>query len=163
MKNKWLPFILLMSDAAEGTLASAPGAGLLDDDLSDVDTSFPLLAEGVYDMVIKEVKLEENKAKTGNNVVIKVATTVPAKSVKGEHLNPGMVLTNYISTVEVPGKYDRDAIKRNLATFVQATGLGGAINPMDRFKDKIVRCKVKVRPPEGQYEAANDIRFVPVE
>jgi hypothetical protein len=157
-----VPRRLLDDTAAEGAL-SVPGLDeLLSTDMSKVDTSFPLIKEGLYDVVVDDISLVDNKAKTGKNIMIKLKTTAQTQDVKGNVMNPGMVLTTYIALAESE-KYDKEAIKRNVATFVQSVGQGiTQLAPLDQFKGKIVRVKVKVRPPEGQYEAANDVRFVPL-
>ena len=160
------PFVHRLGDASEGTVETAPTAGVLDEDVSDVDTSFPLLSEGLYDMEIQEVTEESNKAKTGTNLKIVVVTTKDSVSPKGEALNRGMKLTSYIGLTETE-KYNTDSIKRNVAGFVQAVGCGiTKVKPFDQFKGKIVRVKVSIRPAGKdktgvEREAANDLKWVP--
>ncbi len=160
------PFVHRLGDEAEGGTVAVAGSGVLDEDLTGVDTSFPLLAAGLYDMEIKEVSKVPNNAKTGDNLKIVVVTTKDALDVKGQRLNAGMKLTSYIGLSETP-KYNQDDIKKNCAVFVQAVGCGiTRINPLEQFAGKIVRAKITIRPagPDKtgvQREAANDIKWVP--
>jgi hypothetical protein len=155
------PFLLLSADAAEGAVLEVPSdvADLLSTDLGSVDTSFPLLKEGLYDMAIESCDIVDNKEKTGKNIKIVLRTTADAQSVKGEPLNAGMKLTTYIGLTETE-KYGKEAIARNAAGFVQATRFS-KLGPIEQFKDEVVRVKVSIRPAKGQYEAANDVKWVP--
>jgi outer membrane protein assembly factor BamA len=162
--------LLLSSDPVDGGApleptgsVALPSSGVLDEDVSGVDTSYPLLSAGLYDFRIEEVSEEPNKAKTGTNLKIVVVTTKEAMSVKREALAPGLKLTQYIGLTPTE-KYSTDAIKRNVAAFVQAVGSGiKSVRPFEQFKDKLVRAKVVINPAEGQYEASNGLKWVPVE
>lgn len=161
MKSKTLwPRILLMAASAEGSIIEGD---VLDTDLGGVDTSFPLLKDGLYDMIVDSVVKERNKADDGDRLTIKVKTQQPAESQKGEALHPGFTLTAYIGITETE-KYDKGAIKRSLATFRQAMGLKeGAFNPIEQYQGKVIRVKISTRPAKGEFEAANNVKFVPVE
>lgn len=157
--------VLRLPDAQEGVLTEpAPitddPADILSVDLSGVDTSFPLLPAGLYDLVVDGVKVEPNKAGNGRNVVIALKTTTDTTSVKGEALNKGFPITTYISLTPAE-KYNEASIKRGLALFQQACGIKGQFQPVSQYKDKIVRCKVTIRPAKGEFEESNSIKFVP--
>lgn len=64
-------------------------------ELKGIDTSMPRLEAGEYLCSIKEVKMEENKAKTGHNMVVQFATMEDAQSTTGDTLAPGWTLSKY--------------------------------------------------------------------
>lgn len=168
-----LSSFLLSPDAAEGVLGELAPAGepqlggsgggsVLDEDLTNQDTSFPLLKEGLYDLGIDKLTIEDNKERTGQNVVIKVKTTADSVDVKDKRLNKGFPMTTYISLTETKD-YDKEAIKRNLAVFMKAVGHKGKFGNGQWAVGRVARAKVTIRPPKGEYEASNSIKWVPIE
>ena len=92
--------------------------------LAGVDTSRPVVADGTdTPMTVVEVSVDENRAKTGHNLVVVFATTQPVQSTKGKTINPGYRLTKYYPLQASPkqvesGMGDRPAI--DLAMLVDA-------------------------------------------
>jgi len=116
---------------------------LLDTDLSSIDTSFPVIASGIYDLVIKDSKVEPNKAGDGDLWTVQLATTTPVQTIKGETLAPGQVVFNRMS-LKPTDKYTKDAIAKNVARFLQAVKPTVAgIKASDLFDGGIkTKCKV---------------------
>lgn len=131
---------------------------ILDEDLSSVDTSMPLLTKAIYDMSIDDISLVENKAKTGQNLKIKIKTTTDAVSTRGEPIRSGWPLTTYISLVPTE-EYTKDSINRALARFMKAVeGKATSINPISRFKGKIVRVSVDISPAHDGFPEGNTVK-----
>lgn len=74
-------------DAVPTTLSNGGTADPLDIDVNDIKTGYPIITAGLYDMVL-EATLEDNKDKTGKNIVLKHKTTRVAKTPQGEESNP---------------------------------------------------------------------------
>jgi len=120
---------------------------LLDLDLNSVDTSFPIIKAGIYDMVIKESSVADNKASDGKNWVFKLATTIPTDGVKGEKFDIGHIVTSQLSLKTKSEKKTEDQMKeiivKNAARILQAirppvTGITGK----DLFDGSFeVKCK----------------------
>jgi len=99
-------------------------SNLLDLDLNSVDTSFPIIKAGIYDMTIKESTVSDNKAQDGKNWVIKLATTIPTTGIKGESFDIGQVVTTQLSLKTKSDKKTEDQMKeiivKNAARILQA-------------------------------------------
>lgn len=112
-----------MSDQNAALLASLPAA-LLDLDLNQVDTSFPVVKGGIYDMVIKDCGVADTKAGDAKNFVFKLATTIQTEGVKGEKFEPGHIITSQISLKTVSDKKTpvqmAEIVFKNVSRFVQA-------------------------------------------
>lgn len=66
--------------------------------INDVDTTVALIPDRtIVPAVVETVEVDENKAKTGHNLIITFATTapVPESTVPGKPVGPGRKLTNY--------------------------------------------------------------------
>lgn len=121
----------------------AGGGSFLDEDLSGVDTSMPLVKEGIYELKVDEIEKIPNKAEDGELLKFKFKTTSAMESVDGQPIAEGYTLFHQISITPTE-KYTKDAIKRNVAAFVQAAG-GTHLMPLEQWKGKIVQAKVKVQ------------------
>ena len=100
-------------------IQTSPPPELLDLDLANVDTSFPVLRHGLYELVVKEASVEKTAAGDGEMLVLQLATTQPAKDVKGNTLNPGTILFHRVG-LKPTDKYDYLAIVKNVARVTQA-------------------------------------------
>ena len=58
-------------------------------DLSSVETARPVLPAGNYVAIVKAMEKQENKAKTGFNLVVHFATVAPTTSIKGSPVDAG--------------------------------------------------------------------------
>ena len=103
-------------------------------DFSETETGFPIIAAGLYEFEISEIKAEENKARTGHNIVIKLALTQPAKTPKGADIQPGFAITHRMSLVPTD-KFPESRIKSNCAEVMECF-LGtkvGRFLPLEQF------------------------------
>ena len=115
---------------------------ILSEDLSGVDTSTPLLAEGTYDVRVKEIKKVQAKDGVNHNLKIQLALVDKARSVDGELLNAGFPIFDQIS-LKVTENYDP---RKNLRRFQEAAGVNGPFEPLSQYQDKVLRVQVKVAP-----------------
>lgn len=85
--------------------------------LKEVETSQPVIEDGMYHVRLK-CELKENNAKTGNNLLITATLLDPAnRKDTGEPVERKIVLMNYTSLVETP-KYDPNENLRRIADAV---------------------------------------------
>lgn len=91
---------------------------LLNADLSNVDTDFPILAAGTLSGVIAECAMGETKSK--NPVVnIKITTSMPAQLQKGGTAQVGFPIRHMLNLTPTE-KMTPEMIKKNLAQFKEA-------------------------------------------
>lgn len=135
-----------------------PSGSLLAEDLSSVDTSMPILKEGLYDMTISSCKEGTTKDKTGVIVTIILKTTAPAFSTTGEEVQPGFPVYHRMNQTPTGGM-TADMIRKRNAQFVEAVeGKKTSLIPLDRFEGKTVRCKVGIQEETTSYPASNVIK-----
>ena len=136
-------------------------SSILDEDLSGVDTSFPLLPDSVQTFEIISVEEVENNAKTGNNLVISMKTTKENLAQgTNDAIQAGFPCKTYIGLV--PSKrYTPASIKKAAATFVQAVGTT-SLRPYTQYTGKMVDVKVGTNPAKGSYPPSNSFKFVPL-
>jgi hypothetical protein len=131
------------------------------EDLSNIDTEFPVLAAGDVMCEVAKIEVAANSKQTGNNLVIQLKTLEPAESTKGEVVNPGYPITQWISLVQTE-KYDP---RNNLATFQDAVlgttqGNRGPFFPLEQFENEQVLLRVKPEPDNNGVLRTRIIRFV---
>jgi hypothetical protein len=134
--------------------------GALDVDLSSVDTSFPLLAEGMYDLEVKAMEQKKTKDEQGDMIVATFVTTREGRSTKGAPINPGFPIF-YRLNLTPKGEMTEAMILRNLAKFREGvTGSkSGSFGPIEQYVGKVVRAKVVVRVDKtGNFGDVNDIK-----
>lgn len=88
-------------------------------DVKDVSTAMPRLAENEYICSIKSATVEENKAKTGNNLVVVFATTEEAEDQNGEPLGAGIQVRKYYPLQQSSNERAPD-FRRDLTILVDA-------------------------------------------
>jgi len=136
---------------------------LIDDDLTTVDTSMPLLQPGLYDLKIVKAALGDTKDHTAKQLKLELATTQPAVSEKGEDLSPGVRVFHRIMTTP-KGEITMEQIKRRLGALVQAAGMprGTGYSNLDQWiktlEGKLVACKVSINAGDEQYDPSNEIK-----
>jgi|SRR5882724_2400292 len=119
----------------------------LNEDLTMLDTSFPLLAGDIYDLKVNKAELMTNDAGT---VKLELSTTQPAKSNKGEDLSTGTKVFTNVNT-NPTGKSTLEMVKRSVASIIQASQLGtktlnefkGAVKTLE---GKVLRARVIIEP-----------------
>ncbi len=139
-----------------------PSSSILDEDMSGVDTSMPIIASPIlHAFDIAKVEEVANSTKTGTNLKITLKTSAVLQDTKGNQIQPGWPCYTYIGLTETP-KYNKDAIKRSCATFVEAVlGVKEKLNPLSRFEGKRVMCKVGIGKATEEYpDPGNTFRFV---
>lgn len=117
---------------------------LLNADLSNVDTDFPILANATLTGVIAECALGETKAKK-QVINIKIVTSMPAALVKGGTVQPGFTLRHMLM-LEPTEKMLPDMIKKNLAVFKEAAfgDKSGSFGDPASYVGRSITFKVKI-------------------
>lgn len=92
---------------------------ILDLDLNEIDTQFPLLAPGLYELRIADSTVDDSVGGDAKLWKLTFETTQESSSVKGETLAPGLPLYHTI-TLTPKGKATMELILRNVASVVQA-------------------------------------------
>lgn len=134
----------------------------LDEDLSGVDTSMPVIRGPITaEVEIVEVTEEESKDKSGSNLVVKVKTVSELKSTKGDVISANFPMKKWIGLTP-KGDYTVDSVKRSLAQFQEAVeGKKSSIKPLDRFKGMRAMVKIGVSPATEKYPTeSNSLTFV---
>lgn len=126
----------------------------LDVDLSQVDTSFPVLVAGLKDLTVKAFTKEENKAKNGFNLVVELATTTADKTVTDADVPAGFVLKKWYPLQDKPGTTKPGNWKINLAAFQDAClgttqGTRPAKFNTDDYLHRVVRANVTAAPGDN--------------
>jgi hypothetical protein len=136
----------------------------LSEDLTDVDTSFPLIQEGPCDLEIKKVERKATKDGRGELLIITLALCAERETVKGDVVQKGFPITTRIPITPTAG-YTEDMIKRKVALFVQAAG-GTRLFPLTQWTGLVLPCRITIRKERTDkttgefYEASNDVKFV---
>lgn len=149
-------------------LANPAAPSYLDEDMSGVDTSMPVIKGPLTaEVEIIDVVEAESNDKTGMNLVIRMKTIKDHVSTKGDTINAGFPLRKYIGLTPVvgrPGKndYDADSIRRGIAQFLEAVeGKKGFAKPLERFKGMRVMVKITIAPATEKYpNESNNVSFV---
>ena len=132
----------------------------LNESFENISTSFPLIADGHYDLVCKEATLVKTNA--GDPMLkLQLATTVPTTSRAGEDIPPGAVVFHNV-TLRPTGDATARMINQNIGEVVQAAGITSAemgapklSEQLDRlingqwhlaFQGRVMRCTVGYKP-----------------
>lgn len=127
-------------------------------DMTTVQTALPVLKAGTYEVVVAELKFDENKAQTGKLLNIKLTLTTPAKAETGldgieRDVSPGFPIFDRISAVRTfkedgtTVKYD--PIPRFAAFKEGVTGSKtGAFMPIEQYIGKKVGVRLAVEDDE---------------
>jgi len=142
-------------------------------DLNEVDTSMPVLTEGLYILNIDKIEVVENKDKTGNNLLVMYKTVAPATSIKGqaegktEDIRPGYPLRQYMPLQNNPDKPDARDFTENLAVLQDAVtgstkGNRGRFMPSTYIgKQVAARVKIQDDPNYGKQNSIARVSQVP--
>lgn len=133
---------------------------ILSADLSSVDVSRPMLAAGVVELVVSDLKVEPNKDGTKQNLNMVLKTTSNERSSRGDTLSPGFTLFHTVSLTPTE-KYTAERIGQSLKGIrLAATGeSGGTFAPIDQYIGKTLTAKVYVEEDKnGVYPAQNRIK-----
>jgi hypothetical protein len=145
-----MPRILRSTDGADplgagggGTLADAGPASFLDEDLSGVDTSLPLVKEKIYPLLVAKIEKVATKDNTGELIKIQLKLEEDAVDTNGNHINKGFPIFHSIP-ITPSENYSKDDIKRKVAEFVQAAG-GQRIFPLSTYENAKLFAKVTIQ------------------
>lgn len=134
----------------------------LDTNISDIDTSYPIIHPKIYDMEIKSATIMAGKKNPGNlNLKVSVKTTEQLTSVTGEMVAKGLTLNKYIG---VTPSEDRpaDNIKKDVARLGKAAGVSGTAADILRqpaiLVGKRVKVEVGVKKADAEYPESNEVR-----
>lgn len=146
------------------TPVETPSTSLLDEDLSSIDTSFPIVKEGIYDLELMTVEEVSTKDQQGSMVKIKFALTEDAQGVSGDVVNKGYPIFHQI-VVTPKGGLTMEMVKKSLASVLQPMGMKSLRDLLTAGKQgKIVRVKLVVQPERKDketgktYPARNEIK-----
>lgn len=133
---------------------------LSDEDCSNIDTSFPLLAASTYELKIIEKTIKPSERQPGKmNLSLKLETTETGLSTEGEKVAPGFPLFHTISL----DKTDRYDPNKALALFVKTFGIVGS--PRTFVTDSTIgigakaKIPVKVQKATDQFKASNRVEL----
>jgi hypothetical protein len=134
---------------------------LLEENLGDVETTFPVLQAGSIDLVISDAKLEPTKAGNGVMLNLKFKTAMPWKTTLGVEKAPGFPVRHGLY---IPHKTadNADAVtmaKQKLAQLkLSAFGTKeGGFGKPEQYIGRTVTASIGIRTDE-QYGVQNDIK-----
>lgn len=134
---------------------------ILDEDLSGVDTSLPLLKESILTLEVAEIKEQPTSDNAGQMLKIKFKTTEDQPSVTGDVVHAGFPVYHNILTTP-KGDMTADMVRKNLAGFAQALGVP-RLTPLEGLVGRTLKAKVRVRKERTDertgktYAASNEI------
>lgn len=134
---------------------------LLDTDVSGIDTSFPRIVAGLYELSIATAEKVANKAGTGENLKLTLKTTQPATDTSGSPVPAGFTITTYIALTET-GKYTQQMIAKALASLMKSAGMSGSprtiIDNPALLVGKVVTAKVSINKETDEFAESNGIK-----
>jgi hypothetical protein len=130
------------------------GGDPLDENVNDIDTSFPVLAPGVKHLTVTDATVEPTNDGLAKQLVIKLKTVNPELTIKGETQEPGFPLTAR-RLLEPKGRMTMHQVKTGLARLGKGLGLSVKLS---EFRDNpaiLVGCEgdwnVTVSKPTAEY------------
>lgn len=129
-------------------------------DLSNVDTSFPCLAAGVYPVTVSGAEVVSNKAGTGHNLAMKYALAQEGTDLNGMPVQSGFPLKEWypLQQSENPNAPD---FKRGLALLFKAASMEGESLTKETLAKLIgVDLLAKVKVGEFDGSPTNEIASV---
>lgn len=133
------------------------GGSLLDEDMTGVDTSMPVLAPGLCETRIKEVKAARNSANDGDVIKIQLETVKEHQSTKGETIKAGFPIFDTIPITPTE-KMSKDQVKKRLAQFMEGVnGAAGVMNPLAQWAGKTVTVKLKIAKETPEYPESHKV------
>ena len=145
-----------------------PTPSILDEDLSSVDTSMPVLREDIYLLEVTDAKEVPTNDGKGQMLTITLKTVEDGIATNGYAINKGFPVFARTSITPTE-KYPKDRIRMEVAKICQAIGVK-TIKPFADLKGKLVKVKIKVRPErtdpttQATYPESNEIKqWIPAE
>jgi hypothetical protein len=120
----------------------------LDLDLNSIDTSMPLLAEAIYDLLVAGVT-QKSTAAGAPMLSLDLVTTAPSQAQDGSQLGAGIHVFHNLN-LQPSGKSTWEIVARNIAEVVQALGVattyGELVANPQVLMGKTARCMVACVP-----------------
>lgn len=151
-------------EVAVGTTDVDTSVSFLDEDMSTIDTSMPLIKDGPCKLLLVKLEKLPNKKGTGFLLKFTLKATEDMETVKGDLVHVGYPVFKQISITPTP-QYDEDAIKRAVALFVQSAK-GTKLFPLSQYEGMILPCRMTIRKERTDkdtgdvYPASNEVKFV---
>ena len=127
-----------------GNISAPP----LDLDLNSIDTSMPLLAEGIYDLQVATVT-QKTTAANLPMLSLDLVTTAPAQAQDGAQLGAGVHVFHNLN-IQPSGKATWEMVLKNIAQVTQSVGIattyGELVANPNMLLGKVARCKVVCVP-----------------
>ena len=138
----------------------------LDEDLSTVDTSRPILREGLYDLAVVAAVQDVSKdgKKINLNVKLKTVRNEKTKDSPPQDVAAGFPLRKHTISLSETPEYTQDSIRKAVAEFVQGCNMQ-RLYPLSQFDGALVTAKVIVEPERRNketgelYPEGNKIKF----
>jgi hypothetical protein len=155
---------------AEAIATPDTGAEIVSDedflagDMSQVDTSMPLIKEGPCELEIAKIEKTSNKKGTGFVLKFTLKATAEMETVKDDVVQKGFPFFKTISITPTE-EYTKEAIIKAVALFVQCAG-GKDLFPLQQYDGKIIPCRIIIKkgrrdPNTGEvYPPSNEVKFV---
>lgn len=147
----------------QDTSVQTPVIDPMDQSCDDIDTSYPILPAANYPMVCTSAKVEDNKAKTGQNLVTKWKNRDAAKTSKGKEVAPGEVVLTSYSSLTVTENLTPSRIAKNLTIIAKACRIGKVTTPRalqqdpSVLVDKEAVVKVSLQAESADFPESNKI------
>jgi hypothetical protein len=93
---------------------------LLDLDLTSVDTSFPVIRSGLYELIVKDSDVVRNNADNGDLWVLKLSPTTDCQDTKGAPMKAAGVTIFHRVGLSTTEKYPPEAVAKNVARVIQS-------------------------------------------
>lgn len=166
------------SEVSEVNPVNLSVPGLLDEDMSSVDTAVPLFADGIHEMEIVEVTCGPSKDKTGETLTVKMKTIKETKTIRKDPgtgqtitLSAGFPVTKWVGLTPqtgVPGKkdYTQDDVRRGVAQFMECVlgkaqkGVERRMTPLDKWKGQRLMLKSTIAPATEKFPESNNFAWV---
>lgn len=151
----------------------ASGGGALDPldmKVDDIDTSYPMIAAGLFTMTVSECKKETNEEGKDRLTIVLLTTTPTTNTKTGDTIAPGFKCSTNIY-VTPTDKMTPTMVAQNVTRFCKAAGVRGVtvkdfLNNPSMAQGKNVEVKVTVgkettNKATGQvYDPRNEFKFV---
>lgn len=144
----------------EQNQSAVDALSLLEENLGDVETTFPILNAGPVDLVISEAKLEPTKSGNGYMLNLKLKTAMPWQTTTGATKGPGFPMRHGIFIPHRTAE-NEDAVamsKQRLAQLkLSAFGTKeGGFGAPDTYVGRTVTARVTIKN-DPVYGTQNDI------
>jgi len=145
-----------------GSAIPTVGDDPLAEDIGQIDTSYPVLVVGLYDLEITDAKIEKSKKTNKDMLVVTMKTTAEAMDTNQSMINKGFPVYHRVS-LEPTAEYDMKSIAKKIAAVGQAAGITGMtarelLNNPKVLVDKTVRVKLGISKETDEYPAGNSVK-----